>query len=72
MPAIIRQSRGAAASRSGPIPPTSQRLTGWLSARDCSVALTTYQAGRIMFFGRKPDGAENGFLSNVLSVATVP
>jgi uncharacterized protein (TIGR03032 family) len=35
---------------------TSQGLAAWLEAQDVSLALTTYQAGRLFFIGRKPDG----------------
>ncbi len=34
----------------------SQGFSDWLAANDCSVALTTYQAGRLFLIGRKPDG----------------
>lgn len=34
----------------------SQGLTGWLADHDVSLALTTYQAGRLFLIGRKPDG----------------
>jgi uncharacterized protein (TIGR03032 family) len=35
---------------------TSPGLPAWLAAQDVSLALTTYQAGRLFFIGRKPDG----------------
>jgi uncharacterized protein (TIGR03032 family) len=35
---------------------TSRGLPEWLAARRVSLALTTYQAGRLFFIGRKPDG----------------
>lgn len=35
----------------------SQGFGGWLAENDCSVALTTYQAGRLFLIGRKPDGS---------------
>ncbi|WP_298862056.1 TIGR03032 family protein [uncultured Sulfitobacter sp.] len=35
----------------------SQGFTSWLADNNCSVALTTYQAGRLFFIGRKPDGS---------------
>ena len=35
---------------------TSQGLPDWLAAERASLALTTYQAGRLFFIGRKPDG----------------
>jgi uncharacterized protein (TIGR03032 family) len=34
----------------------SPRFEAWLGEADCSVALTTYQRGRLFFLGRKPDG----------------
>ena len=34
----------------------SQGFSAWLAANDCSVALTTYQAGRLFLIGRRPDG----------------
>lgn len=34
----------------------SQRFSDWLGTADASLALTTYQAGRLFFIGRKPDG----------------
>lgn len=41
----------------GPILRTSAGFTDWLAAADCSVALTTYQAGRLIMVGRRADGA---------------
>lgn len=35
---------------------SSQGLAGWLAEQDVSLALTTYQAGRLFLIGRKPDG----------------
>jgi uncharacterized protein (TIGR03032 family) len=35
---------------------TSPGLPAWLAERNVSLALTTYQAGRLLFIGRKPDG----------------
>ncbi len=34
----------------------SPGFVGWLAAQDCALALTTYQAGRLMLIGRKDDG----------------
>ncbi len=34
----------------------SSRFEAWLAEADCSLALTTYQRGRLFFIGRKPDG----------------
>lgn len=41
----------------GPVLLLSQGFSGWLDANDCSVALTTYQAGRLFMIGRKADGS---------------
>ncbi len=41
----------------GPILLTSQGFPGWLERAQTSVALTTYQAGRLILIGRKPDGS---------------
>ncbi|HEV2746563.1 MAG TPA: TIGR03032 family protein [Allosphingosinicella sp.] len=35
---------------------SSGGLSRWLAEQDVSLALTTYQAGRLFFFGRKSDG----------------
>lgn len=35
---------------------TSAGLATWLAEQDVSLALTTYQAGRLFLIGRKPDG----------------
>lgn len=35
----------------------SPRFSEWLARVDASIALTTYQAGRLFFIGRKPDGS---------------
>ncbi len=40
----------------GPVLLLSQRFADWLSSVNACVALTTYQAGRLFFIGRKPDG----------------
>ena len=34
----------------------SPRFEAWTAEADCSLALTTYQRGRLFFLGRKPDG----------------
>ncbi len=41
----------------GPILLLSQTFGGWLEENNCSVGLTTYQAGRLFLIGRKPDGS---------------
>ncbi len=41
----------------GAIVLTSQGFAGWLAAKDCVVARTTYQAGCWFLIGRKPDGS---------------
>ena len=40
----------------GPLLLLSQRFAAWLAAADICLALTTYQAGRLFFIGRKDDG----------------
>lgn len=40
-----------------PILLLSQRFGEWLTTNDCSLALTTYQAGRLFLIGRKADGS---------------
>jgi uncharacterized protein (TIGR03032 family) len=35
----------------------SQGFSGWLAEQNCSLAMTTYQAGRLFLIGRKPDGS---------------
>jgi len=40
-----------------PILLLSPGFSAWLAANDCSLALTTYQAGRLFMIGRKPDGS---------------
>ncbi|MGB8813153.1 MAG: TIGR03032 family protein [Paracoccaceae bacterium] len=35
----------------------SSGFADWLAAQDCSLALTTYQAGRLFLIGRKADGS---------------
>lgn len=44
------------APASGSLLLLSARFEAWLGEQDCSVALTTYQRGRLFFIGRKPDG----------------
>lgn len=36
---------------------SSSGLAGWLAEAEVALALTTYQAGRLFFIGRKPDGS---------------
>lgn len=40
----------------GPVLLLSARFSEWLARVDASLALTTYQAGRLFFIGRKKDG----------------
>jgi uncharacterized protein (TIGR03032 family) len=40
----------------GPVMLLSSRFSDWLASVDACVALTTYQAGRLFFIGRKADG----------------
>lgn len=41
----------------GPILQHSPDFPDWLAANDCSLGVTTYQKGRLILIGRKPDGA---------------
>lgn len=41
----------------GPILQHSPGFPDWLAEHDCSLGLTTYQAGRLMLIGRKADGS---------------
>ncbi len=45
-----------AASDKGPVLLLSSRFSDWLASVDASLSLTTYQAGRLFFIGRKHDG----------------
>jgi uncharacterized protein (TIGR03032 family) len=40
-----------------PILMLSQTFSGWLAEQNCSIGLTTYQAGRLFLVGRRPNGA---------------
>jgi uncharacterized protein (TIGR03032 family) len=44
------------AAPQGPILSHSAGFPDWLAAQNCSLGLTTYQRGRLMLIGRKPDG----------------
>jgi uncharacterized protein (TIGR03032 family) len=46
----------AAATDKGPMLTLSSRFAEWLASVDASISLTTYQAGRLFFIGRKADG----------------
>src|ERR1700751_404704 len=43
-------------SDKGPLLLLSSRFTDWLASVDACLSLTTYQAGRLFFIGRKADG----------------
>src|SRR5687768_12971419 len=45
-----------AATDKGPVLVLSARFSEWLASVDVSISLTTYQAGRLFFIGRKSDG----------------
>lgn len=49
-------SRKAARTAKQPLMLLSTRFAAWLGSVDVCIALTTYQAGRLFFIGRKPDG----------------
>jgi uncharacterized protein (TIGR03032 family) len=46
----------SAASDKGPLLLLSSRFSDWLASVDACLSLTTYQAGRLFFVGRKADG----------------
>ena len=46
----------AAATDKGPMLTLSSRFSEWLASVDAALSLTTYQAGRLFFIGRKADG----------------
>jgi uncharacterized protein (TIGR03032 family) len=50
------KAASAAKPAKGPLLLLSQHFAEWLKQANLSVALTTYQAGRMFFIGRKPDG----------------
>jgi uncharacterized protein (TIGR03032 family) len=52
----VSKTPAAPARGKGPVLLLSQRFSDWLASADVCVALTTYQAGRLFFIGRKPDG----------------
>src|ERR1700751_619790 len=43
-------------SDKGPLLLLSSRFTDWLASVDACLSLTTYQAGRLFFIGRRSDG----------------
>lgn len=45
-----------AAAERGPMVLHSRDLPRWLESMGCGLALTTYQAGRLILIGRRPDG----------------
>ena len=49
-------SPSGAASDKAPVLLLSSRFSEWLASVDASLSLTTYQAGRLFFVGRKADG----------------
>jgi len=49
-------SPAGSASDKGPVLLLSSRFSEWLASADVSLSLTTYQAGRLFFIGRKDDG----------------
>src|SRR5689334_19684930 len=40
---------------------TSRQMMSWLAEHDLSIALTTYQIGKLFLLGRKPDGGLSVF-----------
>src|SRR2546423_15677718 len=53
---VVTDSSTAEVRDKGPLLLLSQRFAAWLAAADVCLALTTYQAGRLFFIGRKDDG----------------
>src|SRR6476619_8028100 len=49
-------SPSGAASDKAPLLLLSLRFSEWLASVDACLSLTTYQAGRLFFIGRKADG----------------
>lgn len=47
---------GKAKGDKGPLLTLSSRFSHWLAAVDASISITTYQAGRLFFVGRRADG----------------
>jgi uncharacterized protein (TIGR03032 family) len=52
----VSETEAGSSERKGPVLQLSARFTDWLASADACLALTTYQAGRLMFIGRRPDG----------------
>lgn len=52
-----RPGPAATAAPPGPLLMLSPGFTDWLKGQGASVALTTYQAGRLVMIGRRPDGS---------------
>src|SRR3954464_4137339 len=52
----MSQNSAGAASDKGPVLVLSPRFSDWLASGDACISLTTYQAGRLFFIGRKSDG----------------
>jgi uncharacterized protein (TIGR03032 family) len=53
----VSESQAGNGDPKGPVLQLSARFTDWLASVDACLALTTYQAGRLMFVGRRPDGS---------------
>ena len=56
-PQTLERPIKAASRSSEPLMMLSGGFGAWLEEQDLSIAFTTYQAGRIFFAGRKPDGS---------------
>jgi len=52
----VSDVRAGEVREKGPLLLLSQSFAAWLAAADVCLALTTYQAGRLFFVGRKDDG----------------
>ena len=51
---------------------SSPGLADWLAEQRVSLALTTYQAGRLFFVGRKPDGGLRAHEGIVVLLSSSP
>jgi hypothetical protein len=54
---VVTDVSAGEARDKGPLLLLSQRFAAWLATADVCLALTTYQAGRLFFIGRKDDGS---------------
>jgi len=72
-PTLSDPTPAAGAAPPGPLLLASPGFAAWLSEAQVSLALSTYQAGRIIFLGQKPDGtlrAHERFLDHCQGIWT--